>query len=85
MAFANTAGGTLLIGVDDRNRNVRGVAEPLDEEERLANLISDRISPRIEPEIEVLPWPQTQVLAVQVHPSPSRTHYPVREGPNTGV
>lgn len=47
VAFANTAGGTLLIGVEDRSRNVRGVADPLDEEERLANLISDRISPRL--------------------------------------
>ena len=64
MAFANTAGGTLLIGVEDRSRNVRGVADPLDEEERLANLISDRISPRLMPEIEILPWRQTQVLAL---------------------
>ncbi|MFM9101611.1 MAG: helix-turn-helix domain-containing protein, partial [Cyanobium sp.] len=42
VAFANTAGGILLIGVEDRSHNVRGVVEPLDEEERLANLISDR-------------------------------------------
>ena len=55
VAFANTAGGTLLIGVEDRSRNVCGVADPLDEEERLANLISDRISPRLVPEIEILP------------------------------
>ena len=85
VAFANTAGGTLLIGVEDRSRNVRGVADPLDEEERLANLISDRISPRLVPEIEILPWRQTQVLALQVHPSPSRPHHLIREGAGTGV
>ena len=34
VAFANTAGCNLLIGVEDRSRNVRGVADPLDEEER---------------------------------------------------
>jgi len=62
--FANTAGGTLLLGVEDRSRNVRGVADPLDEEERLANLISDGISPRLVPELEVLSWRQTQVLAL---------------------
>jgi ATP-dependent DNA helicase RecG len=50
--------------VEDRSRNVRGVADPLDEEERLANLISDRISPRLLPEIEILAWRQTQVLAL---------------------
>ena len=58
----------MLFGVEDRSRNVRGVADPLDEEERLANLISDRISdrisPRLVPELEVLPWRQTQVLAL---------------------
>jgi predicted HTH transcriptional regulator len=85
VAFANTAGGTLLIGIDDRTRDVRGVADPLDEEERLANLISDRISPRLVPEIEILPWRRSQVLALQVHPSPSRPHHLIREGPATGV
>jgi hypothetical protein len=55
VAFANTAGGTLLVGVEDRGRHVRGVPDPLDVEERLANLVSDRISPRIVPEIEAGP------------------------------
>ena len=85
VAFANTAGGTLLVGVEDRSRHVRGVPDPLDVEERLANLVSDRISPRIVPEIEILPWRRTQVLALQVHPSPSRPHYLSREGPAGGV
>lgn len=75
MAFANTAGGTLLIGVEDRTRHVRGVKDPLELEERIANLISDRIAPRLVPEIEILPWRRTQVLAVQVHPSSSRPHF----------
>jgi predicted HTH transcriptional regulator len=85
VAFANTAGGTLLVGVEDGSRHVRGVSDPLDLEERLANLISDRISPRIVPEIELLPWRRTQVLALQVHPSPSRPHHLTREGPAGGV
>jgi hypothetical protein len=37
------------------------------------------------PEIEILPWRQTQVLALQVHPSPSRPHHLIREGPAAGV
>jgi hypothetical protein len=45
VAFANTAGGTLILGVEDRTGHVRGVAEPLDLEERLANLISDHVAP----------------------------------------
>jgi ATP-dependent DNA helicase RecG len=85
VAFANTAGGTLLVGVEDRSRHVRGVPDPLDLEERLASLVSDRITPRIVPEIEILPWRRTQVLALQVHPSPSRPHHLTREGPAGGV
>ncbi|MGH7946897.1 MAG: AlbA family DNA-binding domain-containing protein, partial [Opitutaceae bacterium] len=77
VAFANTAGGTMLIGVE--GRHVRGVADALDLEERLANLVSDRISPRLVPEIEILPWRRTQVLALHVHPSPSRPHFLSRE------
>jgi hypothetical protein len=56
VAVANTAGGMLLIGVENRSRQGRGVGNALDQEERLANLISDRISPRLVPEIEILPW-----------------------------
>lgn len=85
VAFANTAGGTLVIGVEDRTGDVRGVDEPLDVEERLANLISDRISPRLVPEIEILPWRRTQVVAVQVYPSPLRPHYHKPEGAEKGV
>ena len=85
VAFANTAGGTLLIGVEDGSRHVRGVTDPLDLEERVASLVSDRITPRIVPEIEILPWRRTQVLALHVHPSPSRPHCLSRKGPAGGV
>src|SRR2546426_1159007 len=72
VAFANTAGGILLVGVEDKTRYVRGVPDPLLQEERLANLISDTILPRIIPDIEVLPWRKTHILAIHVHPSPYR-------------
>ena len=75
VAFANTAGGRLLIGVEDKSRHVRGVKDPLATEERLANLVSDNIMPRLAPELEILSWRRTHVLAAQVFPSPSRPHY----------
>jgi predicted HTH transcriptional regulator len=37
------------------------------------------------PELEILPWRRTQVLAVHVYPSPSRPHYLKREGLDGGV
>ena len=85
VAFANTSGGILLVGVEDGTRVVGGVPDPLGLEERIANLISDRIEPRLVPEIEILPWRRTHVLVVQVHPSQSRPHFLTREGPTDGV
>lgn len=85
VAFANTAGGTLLIGVEDRGRHVCGVQDALDLEERLASLMSDGIAPRLVPSLEILPWRRTQVLAVEVFPSSLRPHYLEREGAEVGV
>jgi len=85
VAFANTAGGSLLVGVEDKTRHVRGVKDPLAAEERLANLISDCIAPRLVPELEVLPWRRTHVLAVQVYPSPTRPHYLKSAGLDAGT
>ena len=84
-AFANTAGGTILIGVTDRTRDVRGVNNPLDLEERVANLVSDSIQPRLLPEIEVIRYRDRQLLAVQVHPSASRPHFIKRVGRRSGT
>ena len=85
VAFANTAGGVLLIGVEDRTSHVRGVRDALDLEERLANLVSDSIAPRVLPDIEILPWRRTQVIAIQIHPSSTRPHHLMREGVDKGT
>jgi len=80
VAFANTAGGSLIIGIEDRTGHVRGVSNPLDVEERLASLISDRIAPRLVPELEIMPWRRTHLLTVTVYPSPVRPHRLLRTG-----
>jgi predicted HTH transcriptional regulator len=62
VAFANSAGGQLIIGVADENRAVVGVKEPLGLEERLASLVADSIEPALLPEIEIVPWRQQRSL-----------------------
>ena len=84
VAFANTAGGTTLIGVEDRTGHVRGVSEPLDMEERVTNLISDSIRPRLLPDVQILSYRNTLILAVEVYPSPARPHFIARAGPMAG-
>lgn len=75
IAFANTAGGTVLFGVEDRTRRVVGVADPLEVEARIANLVSDAIRPRLAPEIEIHSWRRTHLVAVRVFPSSLAPHY----------
>jgi predicted HTH transcriptional regulator len=85
VAFANTAGGTLLVGVEDGTRHVRGLADALAQEERMASLISDNIAPKLLPELEILPWRRTQLLAVRIYPSASRPHHLKRLGEDKGT
>jgi ATP-dependent DNA helicase RecG len=85
VAFANTSGGVLVVGVEDGTKKVKGLSNILAEEERLANMIADSISPRLVPSIEVMPWRKTQVLAVEIYPSANRPHYLNRLGPEEGV
>ena len=53
VAFANSAGGELVVGVRD-DGTVVGVGEPLTEQDRLSRSISDSIKPQIAPLIELV-------------------------------
>ena len=48
-------------------------------------MISDQITPRIIPEMEILPFRSSHVLAVQIHPSPTRPHSLKKCGKGSGV
>jgi ATP-dependent DNA helicase RecG len=85
IAFANTAGGKVIIGVDDKTRQPVGVDSPLDEEERLGNLIADSILPRMVPSIEMITIDNKTLLIVEVFLSNSRPHHLKTEGPESGV
>ena len=85
VAFANTAGGRIIIGVTDKTRQPIGIDNPLDEEERLCNLIADSISPRLVPNVEMTTVDGKTLLVVEVFLSNARPHYLHSEGPETGV
>lgn len=84
VAFANSAGGIVLIGVAD-DRRVIGLEQPLDDEERLDNLIGDAIAPRLVPNVEILSWQDRNILAVEVFPGSNRPYYLKSEGLPDGV
>jgi hypothetical protein len=84
-AFANGAGGTLVIGVADKTRDVVGVQDALDQEEKLANWIADGIVPKLAADIEISAWRSIQLLVVHVFPSALRPHHLRKKGTQAGT
>ncbi len=80
IALANTSGGKIIIGIQDKTKNITGIPNPYAAEERLASLICDSISPFLLPAIEILPWRDTHILLIDVPLSPSRPHYLSKKG-----
>ncbi|WP_214034448.1 RNA-binding domain-containing protein, partial [Methanospirillum sp.] len=85
VAFANTAGGRIIIGVEDTTRTVTGIVDPFGEEERLCSLIADSIVPRLVPDVDLISIEDQTLLMVQVYPSGQRPHFLKKEGPVEGV
>lgn len=85
-AFANAAGGTLLIGVDDSNI-IKGVSFDNTKRSALQNSINE-ISPSLHCEIYILDIDGKEIVVIEV---PSGDHKPyvlsgaiyVRQGPNS--
>ncbi len=84
VAFANTAGGSIVIGVKDKTKQVVGVADPLAEEERLANAFADGIRPLLVPDIQIYAWRKLHLIVVAV-PHAVGPFYVRSEGPEDGV
>jgi ATP-dependent DNA helicase RecG len=65
VAFANTAGGTLLIGRNNDGK-VIGISDVFDAEEKLANAIADSIYPPLMPEIETTSLEGKALIVIRV-------------------
>ena len=66
VAFANTAGGVIVIGVQDKTKKVIGVANILLEEERLTNIIAESIQPLLIPDIQIQSFRNRELLVIHV-------------------
>ncbi len=84
IAYANTAGGRLIIGIGD-DRQIAGVKDPLDEEEKLRSLIADSITPHLVPNIELVTIHDITLLVIEVFVSAFRPHWLKSEGQEQGV
>src|SRR4029077_12873475 len=66
VAFANTAGGIIVIGVEDRTKKVVGIENALAEEERLVSTIYDSIAPTIIPDIDIINYRKKQLIIIRI-------------------
>lgn len=66
IAFANTAGGIILIGVEDETKAVVGLEDVLKEEERISNLLCDSICPMLIPDIDIVSHSGKEVIVINV-------------------
>lgn len=84
VAFTNTSGGTIIIGVRDRTGEVVGLKAAKDDEERLANAISDNVCPNLLPDIIRTTYKDKELIMVSVSRWPG-PFYVKAEGPVNGV
>ncbi|PXF58945.1 MAG: hypothetical protein C4B58_04515 [Deltaproteobacteria bacterium] len=66
IAFANGAGGELILGIDDKSRDIVGIENPFELEEKISNTIHDSIRPSISPYIQTINLKNRQLLSVQI-------------------
>jgi hypothetical protein len=79
VAFANTRGGVLLIGLDDRGR-VYGVPEPRAVAAALRACAAERADPPIRVHVQAVRIGERHVVACSVPLSPARPHALVQDG-----
>lgn len=87
IAFANTQGGCLVIGVDDVAHKVVGVDDDSAFQimDRIANAVADSCAPQIVPNIELQTIDGHTVVLVTVTPEPNRPYYLKAKGKELGT
>lgn len=82
-AFANTAGGIILVGVDD-DGTILGISDAGKIQEQLSSSISDRIKPQLIPEITAQEANGKTIVSVQIDHSPG-PFYISEKGEEKGI
>lgn len=77
IAFSNSTGGQVIIGVEDETCVVYGIGEqsPFKLSDSISNMISDSCTPQIEPDISIQTIENKTVLVIDVAPGKFRPYY----------
>ncbi|MCR5609685.1 MAG: putative DNA binding domain-containing protein [Lachnospiraceae bacterium] len=87
VAFANTQGGKLIVGISDKSREVVGIS-PEDlflTMDKIANAVADSCEPQIIPEIEPYTINGRTVIVVNIEPGAARPYYLKSKGKDKGT
>ena len=87
VAFANTQGGKLIVGIDDKTHQVVGVENDILFElmDGIANAVSDSCVPQIIPDIEPQTVDGKTVIVVTVEAGKNRPYYLKSKGKDNGT
>ena len=66
VAFANTAGGTIVIGIEDKTKTVVGLEDPLQDETRIIDKIAESVTPFLRPNIEIQSYRKKALILIHV-------------------
>ena len=82
IAFSNTSGGKVIIGIEDETNIVYGIGEhnPFRLSDSISNMISDACVPQIDPDITIRTLEGKTVLEVEVVPGKFRPYYIASKG-----
>lgn len=84
IAFANGAGGEVFIGVSDK-REIIGVKDPLELEERISSMVYDSVSPLISPYISIIDINGKKLLHIEILSGSNKPYYLKSKGIKEGV
>ena len=87
VAFANTQGGKLVVGVDDKTHEIVGVENDILFQlmDGIANAVSDSCMPQIIPDIEPQTVDKKTVIIVSVEAGKNRPYYLKSKGKENGT
>ena len=87
VAFANTQGGKLIVGVDDKTHQIVGVENDVLFQlmDGIANAVSDSCVPQIIPDIEPQTVDGKTVVVVSVEAGKNRPYYLKSKGKDNGT
>ncbi len=87
ISFANDAGGTFYIGIQDKPRKVVGLDENqlINLEEKISNIIHDQCAPVILPEISFLRHEDKHIIKTQIHKGSTPPYHLKNKGITKGT